>query len=40
MYFKIKDIINLTYKNKWNIIEQKLFVNEGKEVLKKKFIFL
>ena len=39
MYFKIKDIINLNYKNKWNIIEQKLFVNEGNKVLKNKIYF-
>ncbi len=33
-YFKIKDIIDLNFKNKWNIIEQKLFVKEGNKSLK------
>ena len=39
MYFKIKDIINLTYKNKWNIIEQRLFVNEGNRNFKNQNLF-
>ena len=40
-YFKIKDIIDQKYKNTWNIIEQKAFVNLGKKKLgEKNFKFL
>jgi len=35
-YFKIKDIIDQKYKNKWHVIEQKNFVNLGNKNLKTK----
>ena len=37
-YFKMKDIIDQKYKNKWSVIEQKNFVDLGNRTLKTKFL--
>ena len=39
MYFKIKNIIDLKNKNKWNIVEQKIFANEGNKRFKNQNLF-
>ena len=37
-YFKMKDIIDQKYKNKWSVIEQKNFVDLGNRTLKTKYL--
>ncbi len=39
MYFKIKNIIDLKNKNKWNIVEQKIFAKEGNKTFKNQNLF-
>ena len=37
-YFKIKDIIDIKYKNKWNIVEQPGLVKLGKNIFQNRYL--